>query len=190
VLTLLDARTTNATRGFALRKIVSGYGSARLILQSTSRTIAEGGELLDLTFTTHSPRAMNTVIRFDSAKIKDANAYTKNVLNLSNGIVLLSTSGIGPSSGSTMPIQFALYQNYPNPFNPTTKIRYEVAKQCRVSIKIIDILGREVATLIDGNQQPGKYETVWNGAGYPSGVYFYRLQAGSYTETKKMILLK
>ncbi len=85
---------------------------------------------------------------------------------------------------------FLLCQNYPNPFNPTTKIEYEIPKLSRISITIVDVLGREVEMLFKGYQNPGKHETVWNAAEYPSGVYFCRFVAERYTQTRKLILLK
>ena len=87
-----------------------------------------------------------------------------------------------------------LYQNYPNPFNPTTTIKYSIPKLSFVTIKIYDVLGSEAATLVNEEKPAGTYELNWNASstagGLPSGVYFYRLSAGNYVETKKMILLK
>ncbi len=85
---------------------------------------------------------------------------------------------------------FNLYQNYPNPFNPTTKIKYQIPKESQVSIKIFDVLGREVALLINDDQKAGNYEVEWNGKNSASGIYFYQLKAADYFSTKKMILAK
>lgn len=99
-----------------------------------------------------------------------------------------------------VPKKYSLMQNYPNPFNPTTKIRFDVGPPLSsppsqggdrgVVLKIYDILGREVTTLINEKLTPGKYEVEWNAYNYPSGVYFYRLQVNDYSETKRMVLLK
>jgi len=96
---------------------------------------------------------------------------------------------------NTLPSEFALMQNYPNPFNPSTTIKYSiptVGKGHASSVRLIvyDILGREVTTLVNKQQQPGNYEVVFDASKLPSGTYFYRLQSGSFVETKKMILLK
>jgi hypothetical protein len=102
----------------------------------------------------------------------------------------------GPSSpalvafGSTVPGQFTLSQNYPNPFNPTTNLRVTIAELRFVSLKVYDLLGNEVAELINGNLLPGEYTTQWNAGRVSSGLYFYRLSAGDFVETKKMLLLK
>jgi hypothetical protein len=85
---------------------------------------------------------------------------------------------------------FALDQNYPNPFNPTTHLRFTIAELRFVSLKIYDVLGREVATLVDGEKKPGVYEMSFNASRLSSGVYYYRLSAGNYTEVKRMMLLK
>jgi len=90
---------------------------------------------------------------------------------------------------------FSLSQNYPNPFNPVTKIKFEIPDQVRhdnalVTLKVYDILGREIATLVNEEKPAGEYEVEFNAANLPSGIYFYQLRAGQFTETKKMILLK
>jgi hypothetical protein len=103
-----------------------------------------------------------------------------------------------------LPNYFALFQNYPNPFNPTTKIKYtipssgEMKQYAPVQLKVFDVMGREVATLVNENKPAGTYEVTWNAANLPSGVYFYQLKAGNpesssgqiFTATKKLILLK
>lgn len=86
--------------------------------------------------------------------------------------------------------EFVLYQNYPNPFNPSTTIRYQLPIQSHATIKVFDVLGREVATLVNGIEEPG-YKTVTFDAGMlSSGIYYYRMQAGNYVETKKSLLMK
>jgi subtilisin family serine protease len=89
-----------------------------------------------------------------------------------------------------IPETFALSQNYPNPFNPTTTIKYDLPKQSGVKIVVYDILGREVATLVNEIQKAGSYQVVWNANRLASGVYFYRLKAGGYSATKKLLFLK
>ena len=85
---------------------------------------------------------------------------------------------------------YSLSQNYPNPFNPTTTIKYSIPKLSFVTIKIYDVLGSEVATLVNEEKPVGNYELTWNAAKLSSGVYFYQLKAGNYVETKKMILMR
>jgi hypothetical protein len=89
-----------------------------------------------------------------------------------------------------VPAHFTLSQNYPNPFNPSTKIKFDIPKSDFVSLKIFDILGREVAALVNEQLNSGTYEAEFNGTNYPSGVYFYKLMAGDFTETKKLVLVK
>jgi hypothetical protein len=93
---------------------------------------------------------------------------------------------------------YALMQNYPNPFNPTTTIKFSIPNSQLVTIKVYDLLGREISTLVNEEKQPGYYEIKFNGTSLPSGVYFYRLQAGDpsfrsgqgFTQTKKLVLMK
>jgi photosystem II stability/assembly factor-like uncharacterized protein len=84
----------------------------------------------------------------------------------------------------------SLWQNYPNPFNPITTISYQLLSRSQVSLRLYDVLGREVSTLVNETQEPGAHQVSWDASGFASGVYFYRLQAGSFVETKKLILLR
>jgi glucose/arabinose dehydrogenase len=88
------------------------------------------------------------------------------------------------------PVGYKLEQNYPNPFNPVTSIKYEIQKSGFVSLKIFDVLGVEVTSLIYENKQQGSYEVSWDASNFPSGVYFYELNAGNFKERKKMVLIK
>ena len=88
------------------------------------------------------------------------------------------------------PSEFALNQNYPNPFNPSTKINYSIPDISFVTIKVFDVLGNEVTTLVNEEKQVGNYEVEFDGSGSPSGVYFYQLRAGDFVVTKKMVLMK
>jgi hypothetical protein len=87
-------------------------------------------------------------------------------------------------------IELFLSQNYPNPFNPSTKIKYSVPQSSQIVIKIFDVLGNEIETLVNEEKPAGTYEITWYAENLPSGVYFYQLQAGDYINTKKLILLK
>ncbi len=96
----------------------------------------------------------------------------------------------GSTGGNVIPKTFALFQNYPNPFNPETKINYELPISNYVSLTVYDILGKVIAKLVNEKQQAGKYEVTWNAVNFPSGVYFYKLEADNFDKTIKMILLK
>ena len=99
------------------------------------------------------------------------------------------------ASGDKLPNEYNLYQNYPNPFNPVTKIKYsipavETHRDASVRLEVYDILGRRIASLVNERQKPGDYEVTFDGSGLASGVYFYSLSAGTFHQTKKLILLK
>jgi hypothetical protein len=96
---------------------------------------------------------------------------------------------------SAIPARFALYQNSPNPFNPTTKLSYDLPKAGDVKISVYNVLGQQVRTLVDGYNEAGSYDVIWNGkdnsgAQVASGMYFYRINTVEFNETKKMLLLK
>ncbi len=120
------------------------------------------------------------------------NAYTGWIVGF-NGMILYTSNGgmtwINPISNE-VPSEFKLYQNYPNPFNPETNIRFGLPKFSFVKLAVYDLLGREVASLVNEQLKPGSYEVDWNSLNYPSGVYYYRLHTEGYSETKKMIFVK
>jgi photosystem II stability/assembly factor-like uncharacterized protein len=89
-----------------------------------------------------------------------------------------------------LPTGFSLSNNFPNPFNPSTKIKYSVPQSSNVIIKVFDILGSEIETLVSEEKPAGTYEIIWYAEGLPSGVYFYQLKAGDFIQTKKMVLMK
>ncbi len=104
--------------------------------------------------------------------------------------IYISQIIVGVEDETTLPTEFSLSQNFPNPFNPSTTFRYSIPQASKVVIKVYDILGNEIATLMDEEKSVGTYELTWNAASLPSGVYFYKLRTDSFVETKKMLLLK
>jgi len=104
--------------------------------------------------------------------------------------LLLSMDVVSDVEDEIQPLTFQLKQNYPNPFNPSTKINYQISQNDFVSLKVYNILGNEVTTLVNENKPAGSYEVNFDASLLSSGTYFYKLQAGSFVETKKMILLK
>ncbi len=89
-----------------------------------------------------------------------------------------------------VPAQYSLGQNYPNPFNPSTKFTIQISKSSDILITVYNVLGSQVEILVNWQLKPGIYEVDWNASGYPSGVYYYKLVAGGFTQTRKMILVK
>ncbi len=97
---------------------------------------------------------------------------------------------VGVNGQPEIPAQFSLDQNYPNPFNPSTKIKFQIASTGTTVLKVFDMLGRDVATLVNKELNPGKYEATLKAGNFSSGVYYYRLESGTFKETKRMVLLK
>ena len=113
----------------------------------------------------------------------------------SNGAILRTTTGgivvsVRENLHAQLPGRHLLKQNYPNPFNPITSIRYELPFDSEVSLIIYNLLGEEVARLVDKHQPTGSYSVTWDASSIASGIYFYRLQAGDFVQTRKMALLK
>jgi hypothetical protein len=100
---------------------------------------------------------------------------------------------VSVSQREELPTTFALGQNYPNPFNPSTKIKFSIpvgTGHAPSLLRVYDALGREVATLVNENLPPGRYEVTFDAEGLASGVYLYRLQAGEFTQTKRMVVMR
>ncbi len=108
------------------------------------------------------------------------------VLHTSNGGV---STGV-EKGGTAIPRQFGLFQNHPNPFNPSTSIRYEMPGKRFVTVKVYDLLGREITTLVNETKPPGIYEVNWNASNVVSGVYFYIMRAGHQSITRKMLVIR
>jgi photosystem II stability/assembly factor-like uncharacterized protein len=131
----------------------------------------------------------DSAIIFDLTFIDSQNGFAVG----ENGVILKYISGsvnVYDRGYEVPPSNFVLYQNFPNPFNPTTKISYQIPEFGFATLKVYDVLGKEIATLVNEEKPVGSYEITWYAENLPSGVYFYRLQAGNFAETKKMVILK
>jgi glycosidase len=106
------------------------------------------------------------------------------------GLDSVSVVSVDDNHAGVIPAEFKLYQNYPNPFNPATTIKYQVKEAGKVMLKLYDILGAEVTTLVNEEKSPGTYQVEFNASSLSSGVYLYRMQAGDYVSVKKLILMK
>ena len=109
--------------------------------------------------------------------------------------MIFDLSNLAISNESIIPAVFALRQNYPNPFNPVTTIAYDIPEISPVQVEIYNIMGQQIKTLVHEVHQPGYYRVVWNGTNnrgmaVPSGMYFYQIKASTFTNVKKLILMK
>jgi hypothetical protein len=131
------------------------------------------------------------VISYCSGEPPPCESYTTLIGCVLNGVVMGDTLLTGTEqTNTTLPDKFFLAQNYPNPFNPETVISFAVPKSSFVSLKIYNALGVEMTTLINEEIKSGYYNYKWNGQNLPSGIYYYKILAGEFTETRKMILVK
>jgi hypothetical protein len=135
------------------------------------------------TFTTVTSIAIDTVhSRIFAATY--ANPEVQGIYTTDSALVGVSASRSDNQSG------FSLFQNYPNPFNPSTTTSFSLPHAAVVSLKVYDVLGREVATLVDGREEAGEHSVKWNAEGFASGVFFYRLKAGDFVQTRKLVLVR
>ena len=156
------------------------------------------GEFGTICHTTNAGESWTPIERFTNLDLFDVFFISDSVgwITGNNGLILKTTNGgvtfIEEENNFTQPKEFLLYQNYPNPFNPSTSIQYAISNTQFVTLKVYDLLGREVATLVNEEKTAGSYEIEFGvkSLELSSGIYFYKLQAGDFVETKKMILLK
>lgn len=124
-------------------------------------------------------------------KISSLDNKNRNITIYANSRGKINLFGkVANKLSTNRPDKFELYQNFPNPFNPNTIIKYGIRKYGLVSLKVYDILGRELVTLVNEQQQPGHYEAKWDASNFSSGIYFYTIAAGDFHQTKKMVLIK
>jgi hypothetical protein len=168
-VTDLDVQiTVSGTSGRVAGELVDGSGTVVAVNNSTNSN----------PFTLTAPGPGDYIV----------NAGHKSPLVWDSASVNISVTSVGGNPSN--PAGFKLYDNYPNPFNPSTTIRYSIPEASFTALKIYNALGKEVAALVNETKSAGTYEVEFNALDLTSGIYFYTIQAGSFKETKKMILLK
>ena len=189
VLSYFYMENANLTRTFSLTRETISSKIVEFSLQSTTGIENVNGALLKINFVVNKNAVQSsTIIKFDFASVLNDLSVPKSNLTLENGEVRLTS--IGVKNEDLNPNTYKLSHNYPNPFNPMTTISYSVPKLGNVRLIIYNLRGQEVARLVDGNILSGWHTVTWNASNVASGIYFYRLQAGDFVQTRKMVLLK
>jgi len=158
--------------------------------------VGDGGIILNTTDGGNNWIRQNSITPNDLYNVFFTDAYNGTAVGEDGTIINTSFPGVTSIESEIenkidqLPSDYLLSQNYPNPFNPTTSLQYTIGSLQFVTLKVYDVLGREVAMLVNEEKQAGEYEVEFNAANLPSGIYFYQLKAGQYSETKKMVLLK
>jgi hypothetical protein len=185
-------RTTDGGSTWLTQFSGTGSGLGCVYFSDTDNGTVAGGE--DILRTTNSGvtwieqtapwGGMSSVSFFDA----------NNGIGVGYTVILRTTNGgvtfIGKDNNITNPNEFILSQNFPNPFNPNTTINFSVPKQSNVTIKVYNILGKEILTLVNETKPQGNYKVEFNADNLSSGVYFYRMKTNEFTQTKKMLLVK
>jgi len=141
---------------------------------------------------------MDIEILFDATELDSGDYYASLIINSSDPFTpsviipvhLIVEAVVEIDNELNVPIVYELWQNYPNPFNPSTTIKYSVPEVSKVTLKLFNLLGEEVATLVNEEKVAGNYSIEFDASSLTSGVYFYQLKASDYVSTKKMLLLK
>ena len=173
--------------------VVANGLDVEVTVSNTSNNV--GGELVDqngnvvdvINSTSNNPFILSALS--EGTYLVNAGYKNPEPRSWDSASVLISLTGVGDNSTEPM-LTYKLYNNYPNPFNPSTTIKYSVAENTFVSLKIYDVAGSEVGTVVNREQAAGEYEIDFNAESLTSGVYIYKIQAGDFVQTKKMILMK
>ncbi|NIA28497.1 MAG: T9SS type A sorting domain-containing protein, partial [Actinobacteria bacterium] len=193
-LSFLGANTTDITNGFSLTKTEMTKNMEKLSLSSPTGIKANAGDVVELLFAVKASSDANSYIRFNHASLRDEVSIDRSISKLENGKIIITETGVKDRAKSE-PFSFHLFQNYPNPFNSSTTLKFQIPMNAHVSLKIYDILGREVRTLVESYQEAGTHRIVWNGQDnqgiqVTSGVYFIQIKAGKFIQTRKILFVK
>ncbi|MBK8981073.1 MAG: T9SS type A sorting domain-containing protein [Ignavibacteria bacterium] len=189
-----DSKRFNKEDRKAIREnVINSFQTSRDIeiekVKSLEKKVREGNAGKNERSALNVKKILSEVI-----KIKKPRDITEHINNVNGNIQKVFGATNDQNSNEVIniiPTEYSLSQNYPNPFNPTTKINFSLPEDGKIKLTIYDILGREVNRLINSEfRSAGRYTVEFNGAGLSSGVYFYRIDAGKFVQTKRMVLLK
>lgn len=174
-------RTLTTTNGYT--GLAGGENrDAAWINENPNHVTIAAGDSTDIALDIIAPDSGN----YSASMVLESNDPDASILTLP--IVLHVVTGV--NNVNTIPTVYSLYYNYPNPFNPATTIKYDLPRQCYVNLTIYNVLGEEVAILVNSEQAAGRYKVLWNANQFASGIYIYRIQASDFVDVKKMMLVK
>ena len=207
IYSLFVARDTSVAAGF---NVATEFGVLGVVdssetywyedeLTHVQPKLAGGSNTISWQFRYRAPDSSNGLVDtiFSVANVVnlDTNATDADTWNFGDNFLVqvVGTTDVNDparTGNETTPVKFQLFQNYPNPFNPVTTFEFVIRQSSFVDLSVYDLLGREVATLVDEKKSPGTYEVTWDASGQPSGIYFYRLSTPDYVQTRKLVLLR
>jgi hypothetical protein len=165
-----------------------GASYLRALNSELTQLPANGLTLTNGTFTCQFSYTAPSVSGFDTIWLTEAIGHS-NGWNWGTEKSIFVRNPLGIQNNNS-PVQFQLFQNYPNPFNPETKITFELPERSNVIISVYDISGREIENIVNSEYNAGRHEIIWDASKFSTGVYFYRIDTDSFTETKKMMMVK
>ncbi|MFZ4619525.1 MAG: T9SS type A sorting domain-containing protein [Bacteroidota bacterium] len=188
-LQFLNVRTAPSTRSFTILQTNIGQSMVSVEMNGSGNVMIDSAAILELSVIVEPQATGAAFVKFQNAQIVSGSAQLLSVRNIFDGLISLTPLSAGETA-DPLPKSYALSQNYPNPFNPVTRIQYRIPTEGRVVIKVFDLLGREVRTLIDDDKIAGTYEVDFDARNCSSGMYLYTIRSGEFSASRKMILLK
>ncbi|MCX7833328.1 MAG: T9SS type A sorting domain-containing protein, partial [Ignavibacteria bacterium] len=181
---------SGVTSGYVSIKFINGTSTAYLINSSASATITAKSTDYGATWTTIAPVAgVNGITHMEYIRVGQT-VYLYAISSSGAVMKLVDNVLVGVENNNNIPTEYKLEQNYPNPFNPTTTISFSLPKSAFVTIKVYDVLGKEIRTILSENKDAGNHSLLFDATDLPSGIYYYKIVANNFVDTKKMILLK
>ncbi len=181
---------SGVTSGYVSIKFINGTSTAYLINSSASATITAKSTDFGATWTTIAPvSGVNGITHMEYVRVGQT-VYLYAISSTGAVMKLVDNVLVGVENNNSIPEEYKLEQNYPNPFNPTTTINFSLPKSAFVTIKVYDILGKEIKTILSENKDSGNHSVLFDAGDLPSGIYYYKIIANNFIDTKKMILLK
>lgn len=178
-----DANTETDLSGYQVWRKINTHGSWMLIGSPTTNSYTDNEILTSLPWSDvfYKIKAKDTQILY---------SVYSNEVSIKGTLRKTNDEFEEESEIENLPTEYRLVQNYPNPFNPSTTIKYDIPKNNQVTLKVYNSIGKEVSEIVNGFKQAGSYSVTFDASKLPSGVYFYKLQAGEYSQVNKMILIK
>ncbi len=188
-LKLLGVHTAVSTRSFSMVQKTIGQSMVSVVLNGSASVAIDSARVVEITMLVQPQATGSAFVKIQNASVISGAAEMISVQHTEDGVIDLTTLSV-EGNPDPIPRTYSLEQNFPNPFNPATTIMYQIPAASWVTIKVYNVLGQELATLVDGEQKAGRHRSRWDAGRFASGMYIYRIIAKNFVHSKKMLYLR